>query len=158
MKETPFHFEKVKSQMDQVKRDLPPILAAQAENYFVSSWDKQGFNGQQWQEVKRREEGTTEYKYPKMYGLSRRTNPILVGGGRIKGTAGGALRRATSNSIRNATFESIKLIIDLPYAGYINEGTDKMPKRQFAGQTQELSDMQVKKVNEFVDKIWVNNK
>lgn len=158
MKETPFHFERVVNNLNQVKRELPPLLANQAQNYFVSSWSKQGFNGQPWQEVKRREEGTTEYKYPKMYGLSRRTNPILIGGGQIKGSAGGALRRATGNSIRSATFDLIRLLIDTPYAGYINQGTNKMPKRQFVGQTQELSDVQVKKVNEFVDKIWLNNK
>lgn len=169
MTKTPFHFDKVLKQMEQVKKDLPPILASQAENYFVGSWKKQGFNNEQWKEVKRREgpgtdqggeKGTTEWRYPKMYGLARRTNPILVGGGRIKGTAGGALRRAVGNSIRSATFDSVKLIVDLPYAYAINNGDDtiKMPKRQYMGQTSELTEMQQKKVNNFVDKIWLNNK
>lgn len=156
-----FHFDRVLKQMQQVKNDLPILLANQAENYFSSSFKKQGFDGQQWEEVKRREEGTDEWKYPGGYGLSRRTNPILIGGGRIKGTAGGTLRRAVGNSIRSATFENITLIVDLSYAEIHNKGgmagrggSAAIPKRQFMGQTAELTQMQITKVNEYIDKIW----
>lgn len=162
MPDNKFNFDKVLRQMQQVKKDLPILLAAQAQNYFSSSFKKQGFDGQPWQEVKRREEGTDEWKYPGGYGLSRRTNPILVGGGRIKGTAGGTLRRAVGNSIRSATFENITLIVDLPYAEIQNKGgtaghggSAVIPKRQYMGQTQELTAMQIAKVNEYIDKIWI---
>src|SRR5450631_3656166 len=96
------------------KRELPIQLAAQAENYFHRSFDNQGFDGKQWQNVKRKIEGTPEYKYPALKGLSRRTKPILQ--------LSGALRTAVGRSIQQATFEKVVLSVALPYASAQNDG------------------------------------
>ena len=114
------------------------------------SWRKQGFDGNKWQEVRRRIEGTNEYKYPIKKGLSRRTKPILIGSGR--------LRRKVANSVVLANWNMIKLLVDLPYAAVHNEGTDTTPQRQFMGQTNELTKMQRDRIDSFFDQVWDINK
>ncbi len=149
-----FNFSEVKQKIEQANREIMVALSNQAQNYFVSSWRKQGFNGEPWKEVQRRESETKAYKYPKKKGLQRRTSPILIGAG-FK-TRGGTLRRAVSNMARTADISTgrARMVVDVHYAGYNNEGTDNLPKRQFVGQTQELTNMQQKKIVEIVDKIW----
>ena len=129
-------------------------MSNQAQNYFLSSFKNQGFDGQQWQEVKRRTPGTPEYKYPKTKGLQRRTSPILTGAGyRIRG---GTLRRAVSSMARTSEISQNKLrmIVDLPYANILNEGGKNMPKRQFVGQTSELTKMQHDKIEDIFKRVW----
>lgn len=194
--DTQFHFEEVKKKLEQSRRELFILLPNQAQNYFTSSFKKQGFDGKAWKEVQRRELGTKAYEYPKTKGLQRRTSPILVGAGyRVRG---GTLRRAVSSMARTVTSngDTFKMIIDLPYAeiqnngGVINKGAsdriiqfkvDKktgksrfstkkksnfeqdvhigahsitIPQRQFVGQTQELTDMQKKKIEQIINRIW----
>ena len=56
-----------------------------------------------------------------------------------------------TGSIQNDGF---KMIVDVPYASYLNDGTDKMPQRQFIGQTVELTRMQEQKINEIITRIF----
>lgn len=143
-----FHFDRLKANLSRVKHELPPILANQAQNYFVASFTKQAWDGVGWREVKRRQEGTDEYKYPRFKGLSRRTSPILVRTGR--------LRRAVSNSIKSATFQSVRLVVDLPQANAINEGdsTINMPRRRYMGNSPILMQQQKEKIKQYIDKVW----
>lgn len=138
-------------------------LANQAQNYFVSSWRKQAFDGVSWKEVKRREVGTKTYKYPLHKGLQRQTAPILIGVGYKK--RGGSLRRAVSNMVSTAQYSQtgIRMIVNLPYAKIHNEGgkgkafgkySFDMPKRQFIGQTKELTEKQLKLISTEIDKIF----
>lgn len=143
-------FADVKKKIEQTKDVLPKVIANQAQNYFVMSWRNQGFDGNRWQEVRRRIEGTKEYKYPIKKGLSRRTKPILIGSGR--------LRRKVANSVVLANWNMIKLVVDLPYAAAHNEGTDNIPQRQFMGQTNELTKMQRQRIDSFFDQVWDINK
>jgi phage gpG-like protein len=152
-----FNFERVKRNLDQVKKEAPPILANQAQTFFTHSFDKQGFNeGQEkWTEVKRRQEGTSEYKYPKFKGLGRRTKAILSGASRLK--------RAVASSVRQATWDMIRLVVDVPYADIHNKGGEgkafgkyrfKMPQRKFMGDSEMLRRKQMEKLKQIVDKIW----
>lgn len=143
-----FHFDRLKRNLLQMKHELPPILANQAQNFFVGTFTKQAWDGIGWKEVKRRQPGTDEYKYPKTKGLSRRTSPILVRTGR--------LRRAVSNSIKSATFQSVRLVVDLPQANAINEGdsTIGMPRRRFMGNSPVLVAQQKAKIKTYIDKLW----
>lgn len=186
----------VRQKLAQSQRELLVLLPNQAQNYFLSSFKKQGFDGQPWKQVQRRDPDTNAYKYPKKKGLRRRTSPILVGAGyRIRG---GTLRRAVSNMARTTQTRGngFRMIIDLPYAKIHNEGgtinksatsramnfkvnmrtgrskfsTEKranfqqdvnigahsinMPKRQFVGQTAELTQMQTQKIKQIMDRIW----
>lgn len=90
--------------MDKVKKTLPVLLANQAQNFFVASWKKQGWDDK------------TIQRWPK-----RKDN-----GPRSKGRAilvkSGKLRRAVGQSIRVKTFEKIQLVVALPYAAVHNEG------------------------------------
>lgn len=141
-----FNFLDVLKNIEQTKRELPKKLANMTQNYFVLSFRKQGFDGGKWQEVKRRIPGTPEFKYPKTKGLSRRTKPILI--------ESGELRRRVANSILLATWPTVKLMVDLPQAAAINEGTDKMPQRQFIGQSNELTGKQITLVETYFDRVW----
>jgi hypothetical protein len=141
-------FEGLRSAVRTTRDVLPTLLANQAQNYFVSSFDKQGFDGAKWQEVQRRIEGTPAYKYPKTKDLGRRTRWILIGKGSTK------LRRAVNNSVRLKTWPLVQLIVDLPYAKAQNEGNParNLPKRQYMGQTEELTRMQRELVKRELDK------
>ena len=141
-----FNFEVIKRNLEQTKRELPVLLAKQAENYFTGSFKKGALGSDKWPEVERRKVGTSAYKYPKKKGLSRRTSPILV--------RRGILRGRVSNSIRNANWNQIKLIVDLPYAMFNQEGTDTIPARQFMKQTTELGNMQKTTITKTMNRIW----
>ena len=158
-----FNFESVKQKLATSRRELLKRLSEQAQNYFVSSFKKQAWNGQPWKEVQRREEGTKAFKYPKTKGLQRRTQPILIGAGWQK--RGGTLHRAVSTMARTAelTAGGFRMIVDLPYAEIHNEGGQgkafgkysfTMPKRQFVGQTEELTQKQTKTIEKVITKIW----
>jgi hypothetical protein len=155
-----FNFEQVKIKIRESEREALVLLSNQAQNYFLDSFAKQGWDGQQWQEVKRRQPGTPEYKYPAKKGLQRRTNPILTGSGYK--TRGGTLRRAVSNMARTSEISpsagggvsNLRMIVDLPYAEILNEGGKNMPKREYVGQTTELTRMQHDKIEQIFKKVW----
>ena len=149
-----FNFEQGQKKLVQSRRELLVLLSNQAQNYFAESFQKQGFNGEPWKEVKRRTPGTKSYKYPKSKGLQRRTSPILVGAGyKVRG---GILRRAVSTMARTAQISTnrLRMVVDIDYAEYLNKGTEKMPRRQFVGQTEELTRMQKELINRIITKIW----
>lgn len=146
MAQSKFNFQQVLSQLQQVQKELPVLLANQAKNHFLDQFKEQGWEGAAWQEVKRRIPGTPEYKWPQKPKASSRTNPILVRSGK--------LRRAVSNSIRSATFKSVRLVVDLPYAKRHNEGLDGMPERRYMGDSPALRAKQQDTINKYINKIW----
>ena len=146
MPDNKFHFDRLRMNLLRMKSELPIILANHAQNFFVGTFTKQAWDGTGWKEVKRRQPGTDEYKYPKFKGLSRRTSPILVRTGR--------LRRAVSNSIRSATFNSVRLVVDLPYAAAQNDGNDNLPRRRFMGNSPVLVVEQKNKITKYINKAW----
>ena len=150
-----FNFEKILTEFPKIKRELMIRLSTESQNYFFSSFKNQGFDGQKWKEVQRRTEGTKAYKYPKKKGLQRRTSPILIGAG-FK-TRGGSLSRAVGTMSKTVEFTGgtiLKMKVDVPYSEYINEGTPKMPKRQFVGQTSTLTEKQKKTIESVIDKAF----
>jgi len=157
---TKFNFEEVIKRLQAAERETLVLLSNQAQNYFLSSFKNQGFDGKPWQEVQRRIEGTNAYKYPKTKGLQRRTSPILVGAGfKIRG---GTLRRAVSSMADTAQITTsggggtskLRMVVDLDYAKYNNEGGGHLPKRQFVGQTAQLTEMQLAKIKEITKRIF----
>ena len=150
-----FGFGRILDSFAKAKNEIPILIANKTQNYFAQSWQTQSWDGQKWPEVKRRQEGTNEYKYPKNKGLGRRTRAILV--------QSGALRRAVQNSIRQATFNKVHLVIPLDYAGIHNFGGEglafgkhrfMMPKRQYMGQTDALTVIQKEVITSNISKIW----
>lgn len=155
-----FNFQEITKRLQGAERETLVLLSNQAQNYFLSSFKNQGFDGKPWQEVQRRTEGTNAYKYPKTKGLQRRTSPILVGAGfKIRG---GTLRRAVSSMADTAQITTsggggtskLRMVVDLDYAKYNNEGGGHLPKRQFVGQTAQLTEMQLAKIKEITKRIF----
>lgn len=131
-----------------IKSELPAVLANQAVNFFSANFKKQGFDDNgvtQWQEVQRRIPGTKTYKSSTPAARSR---AILQG----KGT--GQLRSGVNNSLKLATFSRIELRVDVPYAIYLNEGTNKMPARPFMGESQTLDKLTKSKIEEHINKAF----
>jgi len=165
---TKFNFEEVIKRLQAAERETLVLLSNQAQNYFLSSFKNQGFDGKPWQEVQRRNSGKDPrtgkqypaYLYPKTKGLQRRTSPILVGAGfKIRG---GTLRRAVSSMADTAQITTsggggtskLRMVVDLDYAKYNNEGGGHLPKRQFVGQTAQLTEMQLAKIKEITKRIF----
>gem|GEM_PF-1172975 len=155
-----FNFQEITKRLQAGERETLVLLSNQAQNYFLSSFKNQGFDGKPWQEVQRRIEGTNAYKYPKTKGLQRHTSPILVGAGfKIRG---GTLRRAVSSMADTAQITTsggggtskLRMVVDLDYAKYNNEGGGHLPKRQFVGQTAQLTEMQLAKIKEITKRIF----
>jgi hypothetical protein len=106
-----FNFDQVAKEMKSL--DLSLDLANTAKNEFLNNFKTESFGTEKWQNVKRRIDGTPEYKYPKTKGLSRRVKPILTNTGR--------LRRDVSNSVNTGHKNnnlSYTLIVENDYAEY----------------------------------------
>jgi phage gpG-like protein len=107
----------------------PTIVGKTAADFFTRNFDRQGFLNKglrSWQEVKRR---THPRKTPK--GQTAAGRRILFG--------------ETRNLSRSIDYEAQKgrvvVYSDVHYAPYHNEGTDKLPKRQFIGDSAELDQL-----------------
>jgi len=142
----PFKFDRVKMNMERVKRTLPILLANDAKENFLDSFRSQGWDGQSWQPVKRQGKK----------GSSRNNSAILVQSGK--------LRLAVANSVKLVSWDRIILRIDgneIPYAAVHNEGLKAgrgagfmMPKRKFFGDSAFLRLKQRRHIKEAIDKIW----
>lgn len=114
--------------------DLSLDLANTAKNEFLNNFRTQSFNGKAWQKRKSTKDAGRN---------------LLVKSGR--------LRRDVSNSVstghKNSNL-SYTLVVNNPYAAFNNEGTNKMPQRQFVGMTAELNKKLLMKINQRVIKIW----
>lgn len=145
-----FNLKEVFDRFTRLKKELPRVIANQAQNYFVRAFTSQAWDGDKWKEVKRRTPGTPEYKYPKFKGLSRRTTPILVLSGR--------LRRAVSNSIKIARWDRIQLLVEAPGAIALNEGDESrnLDARPYMKHSDILDAEIQAKITKYVDKIWFN--
>ncbi len=152
MADNKFKFGELKEKIVQLKRNLPIEIANMSQNYFVDAFDKQGFDGQPWKDVKRHDTSMPEYKYPIALRARKLSSPILVGV--YKGRSGGTLRRAVSRSIRSATFQSIKLQVALKYGNAQFFGTDTIPARPNMIQAKELTKMQRAKIKSFMSNLW----
>lgn len=135
-----FQFDKIITNLNRVKSEVPRKVANVTLNYFVRSWAKQGFDNHSWLPRK--------METPKSQGKA-----ILVGTGK--------LRRAVQGSLRLATWDKIQFVVDLPYAGVHNYGLSAgrgkgftMPQRKFMGDGKELRDIQVKEYVRALNKIW----
>jgi hypothetical protein len=79
MADNKFKFGELKQKIEQMKKELPVILASDAQNYFVDSWQRQGWDGKLWQDVKRHDTDTKEFKYPIGLQARKLSSPILAG-------------------------------------------------------------------------------
>lgn len=152
---TKFSFDRVKQNIAQIKRDLPRLMANDAQNYFLGAFKDEGWNGAKWKEVNRRIKDTPEYKYPLNKGLSRHDKKILIGSGRLRREVSNLAQKA---QVTESAFNfKVTLAIDpniVPYAGFHNFGEGHNPKRQFMGDSPVLRVILRKRIERFMDKVW----
>ncbi|CAB4126206.1 hypothetical protein UFOVP153_42 [uncultured Caudovirales phage] len=141
-----FNFSKVVENVERMKRELPKVVANDTKNYFVEEYNKQEWNGNKWEQVQRKIPGTKAYKYPKKGADARHGRAILVKTGK--------LRRAVAGSLIKATWPTIRFEVKSDYGIYHNEGSNKLPQRQFMGDTMKLRQRQLEKIKSYMQRIW----
>lgn len=141
-KQNKLHIDKIRKNFDKLKHDLPIIIGNTGQNFFRSSFEKQGWTDESfhaWKQVQRRTPGTKAYKYPKEKDLSRRTRGILIGN-RAKG--GEHLRDSVNRSLKKSTWDAIEWSVPQKYAAAHNQGlmtrNFTMPQRKFMGTSKTL--------------------
>jgi phage gpG-like protein len=133
-------FYVISTMTDDFINNLAPRIAGNvAVRHFKDNFQNQGFEGQKWQEVKRRISGTTAYKYNSIHHPARTSRMILTGD---TGDLGRSIQ--DKKSIHYST-RSCTIISNLPYAAVHNEGLHAgrgrgftMPRRQFMGDSDSL--------------------
>ena len=114
--------------------DAPGIAGKTAADFFTDNFQRQGFLNQSlnaWRDVGRR---THPRNTPK--GQTAAGRQILFG--------------ETRNLSRSIDYEAGKgkvvVYSDVKYAPYHNEGTDKLPKRQFIGDSAKLNELVIAEI------------
>ncbi len=109
-----------------VNHDLPLIVGNKAVDMFKQNFQEEGFFGGKWKDVKRRTNPPKRTRHP-----ADARRKILTG------------RTANlGRSIRNKVQRGLAVIYsDAPYAPYHNEGTPRIPQRQFIGDHPKLRRM-----------------
>lgn len=125
-----------------IKHDLPVIVGTEAKNHFREGFDKEGFTDKslvKWKPRKerRRKDGSMSAKERTRVGRK-----ILTG-------ETGELSKIESEP-GTAT---VKVYTEASYAKFHNDGTDKLPQRQFMGESQELNQKIEKVILEEVEKL-----
>lgn len=152
-----FRIDRIASNFERVKKDLPLVIGNMGQNFFRRSFDRQGFTDntfKAWKEVKRRIPDTPEYKYPKKGAADRHSRAILIG----KRTSGGIhLRDSVNRSLKKATFDSILFSVPQVYAAAHNYGLRvknfTMPQRKFMGHSRTLLNMVEEKINKSMSRL-----
>lgn len=127
----------------QLEHDLPKKIGKLAVRMFKKNFQNEGFFGRAWQEVKRRLQ-------PSGKNIAADKRKILTGS---TGNLGRSIQSIPHDG--SVTIES-----DLPYAEAHNEGTNnagrshnvRIPKRQFIGESPELTAAIEKKITEEISK------
>ena len=137
-----FNFDQIIKKLEQAKSSLPKVLANDTKKFFLSSWQKQGWD-----------DGVVKSWAPRKYNKNKRAagRSILV--------KSGALRRAVNTSLKSETFDNIKFSVDLPYAQIHNDGLTmkngkRMPQRKYMGDSASLRKIQKQKIQYSIDKIF----
>lgn len=145
-----------------LRNDFPRSVGVEGEQHFKESFHNEGFTDttlQKWQEVKRRTEieqklvlkqGKT--RRSQKYTKAERTRQILTG---ESGELGESIRW-------EADYNKVAFQTDVPYAQAHNEGTTNagrnhkvtIPKRQFMGPSQQLSDRLKKELEQYLNAIF----
>jgi phage gpG-like protein len=125
---------------EKVKATLPNELAEESINFFQDSFRQQGWNGGKWEEVQRRIPNTRAWKQATK---SDRTRAILVKTGKLR----------ASIFKKKVSFPQIIIATgsEAPYAIFHNKGTNKIPKRQFMGDSPRLRQKQVYLIRKRLD-------
>ena len=132
---------KLSKRLNAWKQMLASKVADTAQEYFVDCFKNEAFDGKDWKQVKRRLNAKTKG--------AKKTNPILYDTGALR----------NSIKIISAKWSQIKISTEANAAvseyGYVhNEGTDKIPQRQFMGDAKELDAKIDKIIEDAIDNLF----
>lgn len=138
----------------QLAHDLPVKVGNLAVRLFKRNFQREGFFGRRWREVKRRIPGTKAYKQAARHHPAQTKRRILTGG---TGNLGRSIQADPHEG-------SVTIHSDLDYAAAHNEGTRtagrshnvRIPKRQFIGDSPELEKAVEELVAKEIDKLFKN--
>lgn len=152
-----FRFIETMRNFEKLKRDEPLIMGQMAANFFFSSFQKQGWDGEKWM--------PREADMPRLIaeGKSRffqKVNGKTVGRQILVKT--GTLRKAVENSLELATFDKIQFSVKavtpkgFNYGYPLNYGNDKLPPRKFIGYSEKLMKILREKLARDMQKLHVS--
>lgn len=124
-----FNLGIVGQKFQQLKQDLPKVMANDAQKFFAKSFRDSGFT----------DTGLTKWKPRK--NDKDKGRAILV--------KSGNLRRAVNDSIESVSFDKTVLAVRGAVGDYAvvhNYGKGKMPKRKFMGHSKTLEKLQLDKI------------
>ena len=149
-----------------IKKDAPTIIGVEAVNHFSKNFDKQGFDGKKWKDVKRRDSSSAWYgfqygaktpppdSHPKRKGAVKKYKKRKTGATTNFSPVAtqtpvlSSQRSELENSLYfKATSKKVSIKSDKEYAEVHNEGgkikvfgkkSVTLPKRQFIGKSKEL--------------------
>jgi phage gpG-like protein len=128
-----FNFADKIRKLEEAKTEVPRLLAQIGQSYFQLNFQKAQWDGENWQSRKKE----TRLSQGKA---------ILVSSGR--------LHSAMQNTIKSFDFNTIIWAIkDVPYAKYLNEGTEYMPARKMMGNNKELHEKLRRKIESEFKKV-----
>ncbi|MEK0370402.1 MAG: hypothetical protein QQN55_04505 [Nitrosopumilus sp.] len=141
IKKKGFGFKRIKNEYKLVKANVPLKLANEVQNHFLSGFRKGG--GQTDASIggwKKRQTSRSARERKRSVGRA-----LLVRSGKLRA------------DIKKRKISFSKVIVgtrSIPYAGYINEGTSRMPQREFIGDSRILEKKIENKINREVRKIF----
>jgi len=127
---------------EALKKQLPNDVAIMALKHYDLNFKRQGFDGEKWQEVKRRIPETKAYKYASKV---QKTRAILSGNTKLL---------AKSNYIKSVSWDRIVIANSSKYGIYHNYGTSKLPQRKFLGYSKVLNKKIVNFVGNQLNKVF----
>lgn len=133
-----FGFDKIIIKLTNKQNEIMDEVAKATVDYFVSEFDKERFDDKNWEALA---PSTLEYKKRMGYGSKKLYNT-------------GKLRNDLKNSLIYKGRMQIKLEVKTPYASYQQDGTKNIPARPFLGQTQKLTELQLKIIDKAFDDIF----
>lgn len=111
---------------------LTITIAEDIKDGSIKNFDRESFNGQNWLENKK-----------------PNGKKILEDSGRLKND----VRNAVRNGYKTGK-DSYSLVVATPYAGYHQEGTSKLPQREFIGMTPEIDKKIITDITTLIDKAF----
>jgi phage gpG-like protein len=143
-KDLQWQLAQIRKSVEQAKRDALRVAGNDVASLFRKNFEDEGFFGQKWKEVKRREQHTITYK-TKMGTVKVKTVPKGKGAaGRRKILHGQGRNLSRSLRVR-VDGTTATIYSDVAYAKVHNEGGRagrgngfQMPKRQFMGEREEV--------------------
>jgi hypothetical protein len=133
-----FGFDKILQDWNTQKDKMAEELIYASKDYFVKSFESQSWDGNRWVDLKE----TTKKQKANEVGF---VYPILF--------REGDLKEALHKSVTGKTFNDCELTVQDENASYHNNGEGRQPKRQFVGQTNDLSRIQVDIIEKNINKV-----